>query len=65
MLEDSEKAKAYDTLVEALGHVQNASDTPIHISQDDATNNYIVKVGNRTYWGTSLHMALNHVWKDL
>lgn len=56
---DSERLKV---LRDLMGHVQNASDTTITLSQDDATRDYIVSIGRdgkNVHYGTSLGAAID------
>lgn len=50
------------SLRKALGYVENGTSTEVLIFQDDATNDFIIKVGkNRIeeFWGQSLSEALD------
>jgi hypothetical protein len=58
------KSTAYDNLSKCLGYVSNGSDMPVHISQDDATCSYVVRVGNRQYYGNNLSSALEEAAAD-
>jgi hypothetical protein len=59
------KAKAYDQLRSLLGHVQNGSDTPVAINQDDATNSFIIRVGrDGRFFGSSLMSALTQAFEE-
>jgi len=53
-----DKAEAFDSLREMLGHVANASDRKVTISQDDATGVFIVRAGKDRFWGWTLEAAL-------
>lgn len=48
-----------------LGYVENGSDTVVTIFQDDATKDFIVKVGKCTYYATTLGEALDEAISDL
>lgn len=51
-----------DGLRELCGYVENGSDTVVTIFQDDATREWVVKVGNKTftrYYGESMIQALD------
>ena len=54
----------FEDLLECCGHIQDGSDRTVSISQDDATNTFIVCVGNQRYWGDSLQEALINARKD-
>lgn len=56
--------KAFNDLEYILGWVGNASDAKITIFQDDATSEYIIKVGSKTYYGPSLAAALDNAARD-
>lgn len=58
------KVKALDNLKRCLGYVENGTETTVTIYQDDATRSYIVRVGNRQYWGESLFQALESAAVD-
>ena len=61
-MSDRTDSDLLDGLRSILGYVQNASDTVIQISVDDATNSVVVRVGRnkpRTYTGDSLRWALD------
>ena len=54
----------YDTeLVDGLrnlcGYTQDGSATEVLIFQDDATNDWCVKVGKRSFFGRSFHAAID------
>jgi hypothetical protein len=42
------KAKAYDRIRSLMGNVQNGTDTKITLSQDDATLQFVIRVGTQT-----------------
>lgn len=58
------QAAAFCALRSLMGHVQDGSDTPICLYQDDATRSYFVRVGPsgspraRHYHGESLQQAV-------
>lgn len=54
----------YVMLLKMMGHTANATDTTIKLSQDDATNEYIIHVGNKRYHGKSLNEAIDHAYTD-
>ena len=49
---------AYLNLKKCLGFVENATDTVVVISQDDATKDFIVQVGKKSYNSRTLTAAL-------
>jgi hypothetical protein len=63
-MEEMIAAQAYLNLRECCGFVANGSQTTVRIEQDDATNTFIVYVGNRRYWGDSLPDALSKAAAD-
>ncbi len=47
-----------------LGYVENGTSASVSISQDDSTKEFIVTVGNKLYFGTSLNIALMEAATD-
>ena len=62
-------AARYRWLREACGYVQDGSSTSVTISQDDATHEWVVRVGDvgsRHWWhGKSLGEAINAAIKEV
>lgn len=56
---DLSKNKAFDDLEYCLGSIQNGSESTVLIFQDDATSEFIIKVGTNVYVGDSLASVLN------
>jgi len=52
------QAEEWRMLRDMLGYVANGSSTSVTICQDDATNNWSVTVGKRSYHHHSLEAAL-------
>jgi hypothetical protein len=50
--------KTLTQLKELMGYVQNGSDTTVSLFQDDATMDYMLRVGKKTYWGHSLENVI-------
>lgn len=46
------------SLREIMGYVQNGSDTTVSLFHDDATMDYMISVGKKTYWGYSLENVI-------
>lgn len=47
------------------GYIENATDTSVKVFQDDATKEWIVKVGNNySYYGVSMQDAFNKAFAD-
>lgn len=47
-----------------LGYVQNGSSTTVTLSQDDATSDYCVTVGKKTYYASSFNGAIQDAIND-
>ena len=52
------KVKTLSHLRELMGYVQNGSDETVSLFQDDATMDYMLRVGKKTYWGHSLENVI-------
>lgn len=52
------------SLEQLAGYVFSGDYTTVRLFQDDATNEWIVKVGERLYWGASLGAALEAAFID-
>ena len=52
------KVKTLSHLRELMGYVQNGSDETVSLFQDDATMDYMLRVGKKTYWGNSLESVI-------
>ena len=57
------KVKTLNHLKELMGYVQNGSDETVYLFQDDATMDYILRVGKKTYWGFSLENVIENAFK--
>ena len=57
------KVKTLNYLKELMGYVQNGSDETVYLFQDDATMDYILRVGKKTYWGFSLENVIEKAFK--
>lgn len=51
------------SLRELMGYVQNGSDTTVSLFQDDATRDYILRVGKKRYWGHSLENVIEKAFE--
>jgi hypothetical protein len=47
-----------------LGYVQNGTSTTVTLSQDDATYDFVVRVGKRSYSDRNLDEAINKAAQD-
>ena len=47
-----------NNLRELMGYVQNGSETKVSLFQDDATMDFMLRVGKKTYWGNSLESVI-------
>ena len=50
-------------LKELMGYVQNGSDETVSLFQDDATMDYMLRVGKKTYWGLSLENVIEKAFE--
>jgi len=57
--EKAKDAECMKGLRELLGYVENGTDTTVTLFQDDATRNFMVKVGSRSFYGSSLQAAID------
>ena len=57
------KVKTLNHLKELMGYVQNGSDETVYLFQNDATMDYILRVGKKTYWGFSLENVIEKAFK--
>ena len=51
------------SLRELMGYVQNRSDETVSLFQDDATMDYMLRVGKKTYWGLSLENVIEKAFE--
>jgi hypothetical protein len=52
------KADLFGKLRDLCGYVEDASDTGVLISQDDATKGWVIRVGTRTFYADSFNDAI-------
>ncbi len=57
------KVKTLSHLRELMGYVQNGSDETVSLFQDDATMDFMLHVGNKTYWGLSLENVIEKAFE--
>ena len=57
------KVKTLNHLEELMGYVQNGSDETVSLFQDDATMDFMLRVGKKTYWGLSLENVIEKAFK--
>lgn len=53
------KAEAFDMLRGLAGYVEDGSDTPVHLFQDDATKSWHVRAGSIHEYGPDLMSAIS------
>ena len=52
-----------NNLRELMGYVQNGSETKVSLFQDDATMDFMLRVGNKTYWGNYLEQVIDKAFE--
>ncbi len=52
-----------NNLRELMGYVQNGSETKVSLFQDDATMDFMLRVGKKTYWGLSLENVIEKAFE--
>lgn len=52
-----------ESLRKLMGYVQNGSDETVSLFQDDATMDYMLRVGNKTYWGNYLEQVIDKAFE--
>ena len=52
-----------ESLRKLMGYVQNGSDETVSLFQDDATMDYMLRVGKKTYWGLSLENVIDKAFE--
>ena len=52
-----------ESLRELMGYVQNGSDETVSLFQDDATMDFMLRVGKKTYWGNSLENVIDKAFE--
>lgn len=55
---NSYHARAFKTIEALAGHWQNGTDVTVRIYQDDATQEWVVSAGKKSFYGRSLMSAL-------
>ena len=55
--------KTLESLRELMGYVQNGSEETVYLFQDDATMDYMLRVGEKTYWGHSLENVIEKAFE--
>ena len=55
--------QAISHLEELMGYVQDGSDTTVSLFQDDATMDFMLRVGKKTYWGLSLENVIEKAFE--
>lgn len=63
-LTTKEKAELFDSIRFLCGYVENGTDSTVSIGQDDATRDWVVRVGKRRYHATGFVMALREAIAD-
>ena len=52
-----------NNLRELMGYVQNGSETKVSLFQDDATMDFMLRVGKKTYWGNYLEQVIEKAFE--
>ena len=52
-----------ESLRKLMGYVQNGSDETVSLFQDDATMDFMLRVGNKTYWGNYLEQVIDKAFE--
>ena len=52
-----------ESLRKLMGYVQNGSDETVSLFQDDATKDFMLRVGKKTYWGNSLENVIDKAFE--
>ena len=52
-----------ESLRKLMGYVQNGSDETVSLFQDDATMDFMLHVGNKTYWGNYLEQVIDKAFE--
>ena len=55
--------KTLESLRKLMGYVQNGSDETVYLFQDDATMDFMLRVGNKTYWGNYLEQVIDKAFE--
>lgn len=63
LLSARKAVQTLNSLRKLMGYVQNGSDETVYLFQDDATMDYILRVGKKTYWGFSLENVIEKAFK--
>ena len=63
LLSARKKIKTLSDLQELMGYVQNGSEETVSLFQDDATMNFILRVGKKMYWGNSLENVIEKAFE--
>lgn len=65
VIDKQQPEETFETKLRKLcGYLANSSETTVTISQDDATKDFIVRVGNRLYHGPSMTQAFDAAFAD-
>ena len=63
LLSARKAVQTLNSLRKLMGYVQNGSDETVSLFQDDATMDYMLHVGNKTYWGLSLENVIEKAFE--
>ena len=55
--------QALKSLRNLMGYVQNGSEETVSLFQDDATKDFMLRVGKKTYWGNSLENVIDKAFE--
>lgn len=58
-------AESWRRLRRFCGYIENGSDTVVHLSQDDATRDWVFSIGERSFYGKSPEAALGAAVNEL
>lgn len=64
IMTDAMNVSRLATLRRMCGYVENGTHDVVKIFQDDATREWIVKVGNRMWWGPTFNSAIDAAAPD-
>ena len=63
LLSARKAVQTLNSLRKLMGYVQNGSDETVSLFQDDATMDYMLRVGKKTYWGLSLENVIEKAFE--
>ena len=63
LLSARKAVQTLNSLRKLMGYVQNRSDETVSLFQDDATMDFMLRVGNKTYWGNYLEQVIDKAFE--